>query len=252
MSSASPPTDLHYLLPPLLAEEEHLVDKLARVRAAIAALDPTRSANPSGDERAAKMSPAPSLKPESSAGPNVPEEFRGLSILQASLRHLSSAKTPTRTKEIASSLIRRGFPVASADLDRNISAAFREHSKKHPELIRVLGGAWAFRDWFTESELDTLLPSAHAEKTLDGIDVARKRGVRFGRPAAMNDEKMREAIRIAIADPNITVTDLARKLDVSPACFYMKFKGGFRSYARKLAAEQEQEQEQAPRIRVVK
>ncbi len=57
------------------------------------------------------------------------------------------------------------------------------------------------------------------EGTREGLDAARGRGVRLGRPPAMTAEQIRHA-RDLLARPDNTVSSIARLLGVSRATLY--------------------------------
>lgn len=57
------------------------------------------------------------------------------------------------------------------------------------------------------------------ERTRAGLDAAAARGRKGGRPSKLSAEDLK-AVRAMLADPTITVQDVARRLDVSPATLY--------------------------------
>jgi len=57
------------------------------------------------------------------------------------------------------------------------------------------------------------------ERTKAGLDAARARGRKGGRKPALNDKQVRE-IRALLADPQIQVSDVARKFGVSRTTLY--------------------------------
>jgi len=57
------------------------------------------------------------------------------------------------------------------------------------------------------------------EGTREGLDAARARGQRLGRPPAMNEEQVRHA-RALLAQPDATVASIARLLGVSRSTIY--------------------------------
>jgi DNA invertase Pin-like site-specific DNA recombinase len=63
------------------------------------------------------------------------------------------------------------------------------------------------------------------ERTREGLLAARKRGRVGGRPSALSDKDVRIA-RTLLADASIPVTEIARRLNVSPATFYRHMPGG--------------------------
>jgi DNA invertase Pin-like site-specific DNA recombinase len=57
------------------------------------------------------------------------------------------------------------------------------------------------------------------ESTRAGLDAARSRGRKGGRPRALSDKDLKQA-RALLADPEITVEDVARRLGVGPSTLY--------------------------------
>jgi DNA invertase Pin-like site-specific DNA recombinase len=63
------------------------------------------------------------------------------------------------------------------------------------------------------------------ERTRAGLDTARARGRRGGRPPALKARDLKEA-RALLADPDITVEQVAARLKVSPSTLYRHLPGG--------------------------
>lgn len=63
------------------------------------------------------------------------------------------------------------------------------------------------------------------ERTNAGLRAARARGRLGGRPPALNEQK-RIMAKAMLRDPGITVEDVARQLEVSPATLYRHIPGG--------------------------
>ena len=247
MSEAALPADPDDPLPGLLATEARLVAKLERVRRAITALDPTHNRNAVTTESPARDVASSTGISTFQALPPCPEEFRGLSVLQASLRELASIKRPIRTKDIATSLKERGFPAATDDLERNIAAAFRDHSKKKIELIRVADGAWALREWYSRDDLEAILVSQdsykRSERTKEGIEVARTaRGVRVGREKIATPEKIEEVRKLLRAGKS--VREAGEIVGLKPSTIYRDIRGG--------AAGLRESEDRSSELRVVK
>ena len=57
------------------------------------------------------------------------------------------------------------------------------------------------------------------ERTRAGLDAARARGRKGGRPRALTEKDLKQA-RALLADPDITVEDIARRLGVGPSTLY--------------------------------
>ena len=63
------------------------------------------------------------------------------------------------------------------------------------------------------------------ERTRAGLDAARARGRRGGRPPALKPRDLKEA-RALLADPEITVEEVAARLKVAPSTLYRHLPGG--------------------------
>ena len=63
------------------------------------------------------------------------------------------------------------------------------------------------------------------ERTRAGLDAARARGRRGGRPPALKARDLKEA-RALLADPEITVEEVAARLKVAPSTLYRHLPGG--------------------------
>jgi DNA invertase Pin-like site-specific DNA recombinase len=57
------------------------------------------------------------------------------------------------------------------------------------------------------------------ERTRAGLDAARSRGRKGGRPRALSDKDLKQA-RALLTDPEITVEDIARRFGVGPSTLY--------------------------------
>src|SRR5215470_14557419 len=63
------------------------------------------------------------------------------------------------------------------------------------------------------------------ERTLSGLQAARRRGRTGGRPPALTHPDLAEA-RALLRDPEITVTQVAKRLGVAPSTLYRHLPGG--------------------------
>jgi DNA invertase Pin-like site-specific DNA recombinase len=71
------------------------------------------------------------------------------------------------------------------------------------------------------------------ERTRAGLDAARARGRKGGRPPALSKKDV-AAARAMLSDPEITVEEVAARLKVAPSTLYRHIPGG-RSSVRELA-----------------
>jgi DNA invertase Pin-like site-specific DNA recombinase len=63
------------------------------------------------------------------------------------------------------------------------------------------------------------------ERTRAGLDAARARGRTGGRPPALTAREL-TAAKAMLADPTLTVADVARQLRVAPSTLYRHLPGG--------------------------
>lgn len=63
------------------------------------------------------------------------------------------------------------------------------------------------------------------ERTSAGLQAARERGKKGGRPKTFGPKEL-AAAKALLADPEIRVTDIAARLNVSPATLYRYIPGG--------------------------
>ena len=63
------------------------------------------------------------------------------------------------------------------------------------------------------------------ERTKAGLDAARARGRKGGRPPKLSEAKLRVA-KTLLRDPEISVAEVARHVGVSPATLFRRFPGG--------------------------
>ncbi len=63
------------------------------------------------------------------------------------------------------------------------------------------------------------------ERTMAGLEAARARGRLGGRPSALSTDDL-VAAKALLKNPEITVSDVAKRLGVSPATLYRYFPGG--------------------------
>ncbi len=63
------------------------------------------------------------------------------------------------------------------------------------------------------------------ERTLAGLEAARKLGRRGGRPKSLKEEDLVVA-KALLKDPNITVEEIANRMQVAPSTLYRHLPGG--------------------------
>lgn len=66
---------------------------------------------------------------------------------------------------------------------------------------------------------------AAPERTLAGLEAARARGRKGGRPSALMERDL-AAAKAMLGDPEITVEEIARRLKVAPSTLYRHLPGG--------------------------
>jgi DNA invertase Pin-like site-specific DNA recombinase len=84
------------------------------------------------------------------------------------------------------------------------------------------GGVLVFHIFGAMAEFER---SIIRERTLAGLDDARARGRKGGRPRALSSKALAEA-KAMLSDPNITVEQVARRFNVAPATLYRHLPGG--------------------------
>jgi len=90
------------------------------------------------------------------------------------------------------------------------------------------GGKLVFHVFCALAEFER---SVIRERTRAGLDAAKTRGRRGGRPAAL-DTKDLTAAKALLSDPEITVEDVAKRLKISPSTLYRHLPGGRSGLAR--------------------
>jgi hypothetical protein len=123
-------------------------------------------------------------------------------------------------------LVRRGLAKGSLRVDR---LGIRGHNPKrlrHPAL--TCRGAPRLREHLSKgpqlvfhvfAALAEFIRELIVEGTREGLDAARARGIRLGRPPAMTAEQVQHA-RDLLTRPDNTVSSIARLLGVSRATIY--------------------------------
>jgi DNA invertase Pin-like site-specific DNA recombinase len=84
------------------------------------------------------------------------------------------------------------------------------------------GGVLVFHIFGAMAEFER---SIIRERTLAGLNDARARGRKGGRPRALSSKALAEA-KAMLSDPNITVEQVARRFNVAPATLYRHLPGG--------------------------
>ena len=138
--------------------------------------------------------------------------------------------------EISRELASHGVSTAARNLNNSVADALRtpkailefarlDFNDKHERL-------WALLDW-PEAENAVPVPvpkkkvsqrrsGEHADRTLAGLIAARARGVRFGPPEKITDEKLVEVQRM-IAD-GVSIREIAGRIGVSASGIYMRLR----------------------------
>lgn len=84
------------------------------------------------------------------------------------------------------------------------------------------GGKLVFHIFASLAEFER---SIIQERTKAGLDAARSRGKMGGRPASMTDKDI-AAAKALLADDNITMNEVAKRLNVAPSTLYRHLPGG--------------------------
>jgi DNA invertase Pin-like site-specific DNA recombinase len=84
------------------------------------------------------------------------------------------------------------------------------------------GGKLVFHIFASLAEFER---SIIRERTQADLDAARARGKRGGRPPSLTEKDI-QAAKAMLADPEITVEEVARRLNVAPSTLYRHMPGG--------------------------
>ena len=92
------------------------------------------------------------------------------------------------------------------------------------------GGRLVFHVFCALAEFER---SVIRERTCAGLDAAKARGRRGGRPSALGAKDL-AAAKALLADPEITVEDVAKRLNIAPSTLYRHLPGGRSGLAKAL------------------
>ena len=84
------------------------------------------------------------------------------------------------------------------------------------------GGKLVFHIFASLAEFER---SIIRERTQAGLDAARARGKRGGRPPSLTEKDI-QAAKAMLVDPDITIEEVARRLNVAPLTLYRHMPGG--------------------------
>ena len=172
---------------------------------------------PSAD--VAAQAQAPKLSPDS--------PFYGKPLAEAGALLLSLAGHSMNEQEIVAGLMSAGVPMAST----NAVVNFRMAARRRPDLLFTRAGRW----YLAESSAEEPAPVAtgcvpnrsredHIAKSLEGLALARARGVIGGRRSSIPEETRREAERLLapVADggEGLSANEVIKRLSMPRSTVY--------------------------------
>ena len=184
----------------LKAERARLLAEVAGVDDALAVIYRARATG-GGVTAAAALTLDPIPKRE--AGSENP--FYGLGLGAAAKKQLSLCNRQTQTaKQIWKALEAAGFKVVAKEPVGAVNWALRKREKKIDDVILTNNGQWGLTPWFTADQIKAFRDArnvatgrdhdSHVERTMAGIENARERGTKWGRPKTIDPERMSKFI----------------------------------------------------------
>ena len=124
----------------------------------------------------------------------------GMALPEAAAEQLSISGKPQTAREIWAAISAHGVVSGSKDPAHGIQWALRRRAEKVGDVVLVGYGKWGLREWFTDEKLKEIEGSiggmagrdrdVHIQKTKQGIDNLKARGVKWGRPLGVTLEQM--------------------------------------------------------------
>lgn len=165
--------------------------------------------------------------------------FFAKGLPEAATELLMKHAKPMGNAEIAVALAEAGFPFTQKDHTTAVEGALKRRLSSDGDVARVAPGTWGLVRWFTEEQLNELAQNlggmpgrdaqAHLDATRAAVQVARARGVKFGRRPTIDDEQMAR-VRHLIKE-GTSPREIAHSLGVTPKTVF--------SWIRKWAQETE-------------
>lgn len=193
--------------------------------------------------------PQPASKPETSThltadttleNPEKPRDlFYGKSLPQAACAFLLMQGRSMHLNEITQGLIRAGVSFGAKKPEQSVHFSLRR-AESLGHVMRDNRAEWriapeslatgaVMKYIGAASSVDF---SKHSEITKAGVDVAKSRGVRVGRPVVMTDDAIIKIVGY-VRDEGLSIPAAAKKAGVSPQVIYKTFPGGVKSIIEK-------------------
>ncbi len=124
-----------------------------------------------------------------------PRPYANLSVSEATVAYLSTLpeKETKSAAEIVKILTENGYEFDTGKPEAALATALRRRERNFGDVVHVDRGQWGLRAWYTQREVTVF---RQAERTKAGMDAARARGVRFGKPFKLNAEQAAEFKRL--------------------------------------------------------
>jgi hypothetical protein len=178
----------------------------------------------------------PSAASSVSMNPAVSSGLANLPLTDAILEYLKTCKGPKAPNQIWVALEAAGFETVSETPIDSVVWALKKLAKKNPNVVKVGWGQWDWKSKYTKAKFAKLLAKRagrggrsteeHKNRTLDGMEAARKRGKHIGAPEKMTPEVMDRIEHMLLAQRK--VAEVAAELNVSRASIYARFTVGRR------------------------
>jgi hypothetical protein len=165
--------------------------------------------------------------------------FYGKSLPQAVCALLLTQGRPMNIKEITGGLIQFGVVFGSRQPETSVHYSLRR-AEKLGHVVRIGRADWGIsKESIASGAVLTFIGadsatdySKHSEITKEGVDVARSRGVRIGRPVVMTEDT-KNKLMTYILEEGLSIPAAAAKVGVSKAAVYAAFPGGVKGLLEK-------------------
>lgn len=77
-----------------------------------------------------------------------PDEFFGLTVLQAAVKYLGMVKRPTSSIDIAKGLVSGGYLFSTDKPNETVAAILNRNDAKGGEVVRISKGLYGLADWY--------------------------------------------------------------------------------------------------------
>jgi hypothetical protein len=153
------------------------------------------------------------------------QAFFGKGLPEAATELLIKQAKPMGNAEIAVALAEAGFPFTQKDHATAVEGALKRRLSSDGDVARVAPGTWGLVQWFTDEQLREFAQNlggmpgrdaqAHLDATRAAVQVARARGVKFGRRPTFDDDQMARVRQLI--NEGTSPKEIAHSLGVRPA-----------------------------------